>query len=420
MGAAILALLLSGGREGRADFMFSTSPGDGGTLSFGPTLVGYSSSQSITATYDTVNGDWSVGNGVFGAAQGSAAISPSVATLFNLGVNDDGSAQSASQTYTYSPTVRGTDSATVQVWYGTNPQNDQSGQNADGNAAANITLNGQGVAPVNSVTKTDAGLTRIGTSSTASISVSNVGDGNQSGLGTISNLNGSAGAATATANRFTGSGGSFSLGDSGSQTFSYQYTPTDHKQNTATVLLNFDDGSSDGTNSSQLTSVALSGQGVGPTFASSHAPGSVLNFGKVEAGSSGNMSLGISNSSTDANGGNQSLTNLTVLSAFFTGPDASLFSLTNFTGGTVLRDGNLDKLNLSVNFNPENTAEGWKDAYLTLVTDQGAAFGEAGDTFTFHVRGFAANPEPSTLTLLGTGVVCLAGYGWRRRRRTTA
>jgi len=31
-----------------------------------------------------------------------------------------------------------------------------------------------------------------------------------------------------------------------------------------------------------------------------------------------------------------------------------------------------------------------------------------------------AVPEPSTLTLLGIGIACMAGYGWRRRKLAVA
>jgi hypothetical protein len=36
----------------------------------------------------------------------------------------------------------------------------------------------------------------------------------------------------------------------------------------------------------------------------------------------------------------------------------------------------------------------------------------------FTVGPASAAPEPASLTLLGVGVLCLAGYGWRQRRRT--
>ncbi len=34
-----------------------------------------------------------------------------------------------------------------------------------------------------------------------------------------------------------------------------------------------------------------------------------------------------------------------------------------------------------------------------------------------EIRGFLVAPAPSTLVLLGTGLVALAGTGWRRHRR---
>jgi hypothetical protein len=56
-------------------------------------------------------------------------------------------------------------------------------------------------------------------------------------------------------------------------------------------------------------------------------------------------------------------------------------------------------------------------ADMSLVNQQtnGAGF---GDDFGIDTIALTANPapEPSSLVLLGSGIACLAGYGWRRRK----
>jgi hypothetical protein len=42
--------------------------------------------------------------------------------------------------------------------------------------------------------------------------------------------------------------------------------------------------------------------------------------------------------------------------------------------------------------------------------------GPDADSFTLQIGPATATPEPASLTLLGLGVVGLAGYGWRRKR----
>src|SRR5262249_43112505 len=136
--------------------------------------------------------------------------------------------------------------------------------------------------------------------------------------------------------------------------------------------------------SSNLGSAALNltGTGVGPIFASNPLSGSTLDFAQVNLGHSATLPLDISNVSLDPNGGNAALTNLTLLSATLSGPDSSLFFLTGFTPGTILAEGDL--LNLLVGFAPIGPNLGLKTATLTILTDQGAALGSPGASFTYN------------------------------------
>ena len=253
------------------------------------------------------------------------------------------------------------------------------------------------MAPIQQTTSTDSPLTRIGTSSTnpPEITITNTGDGNLSGLGAVSNLNGSLDGGTDA--RFVGGSAGFSLPDGANQQFAFTYTPTTHTIDTSIVTVSYTNGSADGTNSGEVVQVTLSGQGVGPIYDSVPPPGSLLDFGDVVIGSNGQLTLDISNISTDPNGGDTTLTDLTLLSAIISGPDMAEFSIDGFTPGTVLGQGDL--LNLILNFDPL-FPPGQKFATLTILTDQGAPFGQAGASFVYNLTG-AAVPEPASIAVFG-------------------
>ena len=324
---------------------------------------------------------------------GNQTITPSIYLTPNL---------SDSRMYFYKPTTRGTDTATLSF----TPASANFGGAVP---TVTITLQGQGVAPVVSLdtSQTNAGNVRVGTSGSVKITVSNSGDGNTSGAGAVSNLNGNVGIASGS---FSGGGGAFNLQDGATQAFTYSFSPASRGTATAGVAVNATNGSTDGGNHAQsLGPVTLSGTGVGPVYGSSTPSGGTLSFAAL----SGSNMLTISNTTSDPNLG--SLTSLTLLSAHLSGVDASLFSLANFTAGVQLAKGGTFGLELDYS----SSDAGPHSAQLTIVTDEGAALGAAGDKFTYNLGAAGvviAVPEPGSLQLLLAGLV---GMGMLLRQRRT-
>ena len=234
------------------------------------------------------------------------------------------------------------------------------------------------------------GLTRVGTTSNGNLKATN------SGTGT---LDGTFPAASGVFAPVTTAG--FSLGAGASTSRGYSYTPAARGSDSQAVTVTSNGGDS---------AITLAGQGVGPVFSSSPAPGSTIDFGEVALGGSISLPFDISNISNDPNGGNLALTNLTLIDMMLSGPDASSFSIAGFTPGTVL--GELETANLSLTFTGM-APPGTKQATLTVLTDEGAALGVLGHEFVYSLTG-AVTPEPTTLGLLGAG---LLGVLARRRRR---
>lgn len=339
--------------------------------------------------------------GVFSGAGGS----------FNLMDNHSTAVPSPNSqafTYVFAPTVRGRSSATVT----TNTINGNS-DGTDTPQTTVSTLMGTAVAPVE-LTKTQTPvLTRIGTVGSNSFTISNRGDGNKSGQGAISNLNGTVSAVSSSVINLASS--AFSLGDGTSQSVAYSFAPVARGLSTATGTVNYSDGSADGTNSAQTVNVTLQGKGVGPTYRSfkggttaNNTPAtggsSLINFGNVTARSVGKATIDIKNATTDAGGEN--LTGLTIKSIVISGADASLFSvdaLSGLTDGSILDEGNMASLVLDF----AGVWRGFDTADLLITTDQGVGFGADGGATFDYVLLASSVPEPAGFAVLGIGLLGL-------------
>jgi fibronectin-binding autotransporter adhesin len=373
----------------------STSPVSGSALLFPKTLVGLSTTTNFTVSNTSTTRPGpppTLGGGGFGGSfpAASAPFSPGTAQAIHAAspagyssptpysfvlppavVAADGGQSSITQVYTFTPTVRGTSTQPITF-------KPTTGYTIP---SSTVTLTGQGVAPVISLDTSSSSLgnVRIGTAGAVSFKVINVGDGNQAGAG-LGNLTGTVGAGSG---GFSGSGGSFNLLDSGSQGFSYTITPATHGTITTNISIGATDGNANGTNSAQNLSAALSATGVGPTLGTSIAAGSTLAFSSPQAPP---QTISVANATADANLG--ALTNLDILSASLSGPNASMFSLSGFNPGTILTKS--QSANLQLSFTPGSGASGTATATLTLVTDEGAANGLAGKTVNFTLSGTAA------------------------------
>lgn len=305
------------------------------------------------------------------------------------------------------------------------------GNGKNGNAAqnSNLLFNGITVSPIQSVSASVLQVyARVGSgtsgSATSTVTVSNVGKGNLAtgGPSSQSNLNGSIGPISGIS--WTGPAvTTFSIQDSTtpgptSNSVTYTYAPqaTRGSQSVGMVPVAFSNGSSDGTNSKQTVTVSLTGSTVGPVY-QSRWPGSTVNtppantnpppasstisWGTVGVGSNHIQALTLANISTDANGGNHSLTDLTVESFSITGKNAANFVVAGLTPGQVLSEGQSVTLDLGFS----SKAAGTYSALLELVTDEGVGLDAAGgDTFFYDLAALVAVPEPPSMLLLGLGL----------------
>ena len=353
--------------------------------------------------------------------------------------------QSQSFNYTYSATTKDNTASAVITTSFTN------GAPIGSNDAFknNTTITATAVAPVNSVSATatiarfntkGAGGANSTTSSTAAVTVTNTGNGNLAtgGPSPSSNLNGSVTSPGASVFSGPTSGSPFSLADSASTNVNYTYSPVARAIDTTGVTAKFTDGSNDGKNTSQNIGLTLNGQGVGPTYNSSlgttaaiaHANqvattyntptpntgSSPVKFGTVGAFTSHMLYLDIANTSTDPNGGNSLLTDLSLEHFTLTGPQAGNFSIPAGTTPQVLHEFNgTNDIIVPITFS--SGGAGSYSASLAFTTDESVGYGAFGDSFTYNLSGLVVTPEPGSLLLLSMG---LGGIFYVRKRRSHA
>lgn len=402
------------------------------TTNPGYVLVGRTGTGAITVT-NTGNGNLS-NLGTISNLRGTIAGAASgiTGTGQTLSLADSASATSS---YSFSPTTKGQTASQPVVASFVN------GTSTGANTAFSqtLTLTGTGVAPVQSVTST-TGLApvRVGTSATDTVTVSNTGNGNLSGLGSISNLNGAVSSSLATGmTAAAGNAASLSLPDSATSTLSYTYSPTQRSGGTvtSTVTLAFSNGNANLANTAQTVSSVFVNQAVGPQYASAltgtiagialtptaNTPtataqgaigpaGATISFGTIGYKNARTLYLDISNISTDPNGGNAALTNLSIENFSITGANASYFSV-GASGAILTENGGLLALPITV---VNNYGSGALNAFLTVFTDKSSAYGGIGDSFTYALSANAI-PEPASIAILGAGLAGLVGL--RRRRK---
>ena len=247
----------------------------------------------------------------------------------------------------------------------------------------------------------DFGPTRVGTSSSnQSVTASNIGNN----FTKVKNL--TFGAA---AGEFGGSVQMVNplfrdpLLGSDTASNSYHYSPANRGSDSQSVPITSDSGH---------MVLTLQGQGVGPVFDTNT---NQLDFGSTH---SGVLMLDIQNTTTDGDLG--ALTDLTLLAASISGPDAAAFSIDAFQPLTVIDAGGIAAL--PIEFDATGLSVGPKTATLTLTTDQGSVLGNLGAQFQItltanveavaNVGGPYTGDEGSLIALSGSASIGATVYDW--------
>lgn len=340
-------------------------------------LVGYQGSATITVSNigngNLFSSSGTVANlfGTIGAASSVFTGGPKTFTLNDSNYAGTGSATtSVTQAFVYTPTVRGASSATVVTSF-------SNGFNAtNGGGAVSKTLTINGVAPVGALSASGTNYVLVGQSGSATITATNSGDGNSSGLGTISNLRGSLSAASG---GFTGAAQSISLGDTSSASYSYSFAPSARGQTaSALVVATLVNGAADGTNAAFGQTLTLSGTGVAPVSSISNQTNYFL------VGQTTTASLTVSNIGDGNKSGAGTISNLRGSLAAgtggFGGTSAQAFSLTD--GGST-----------TYNYTFAPTAKGQTAAGAVVATfSNGTGSINAGSLSTIGLTGTGVAP----------------------------
>jgi hypothetical protein len=385
--SSLLALLLLEGHEVHAAVVLSDA-----TSAFGNVLVG-GPSASI-ANFATVTGG--IGTTMTLSA-GSTVFGPGAQQIFStITVSPF-----VGGTYTFTPTTTGSTSATITI--------------RDGITASTVTLTGTGVAPLETIAVSNP-YVLVGQTGPVSLTVNNIGNGNLSGAGTISNLRGSV---ASSASVFIGSGGSFSLQDSTagaasitSATFGYTFAPTITGAASTTVATTFSNGTN-AANAGGLVTTTLQATAVAPV--ASVTP--TASAGNVRVGTSGTAAVTVANIGNGNLAGTGTAYNL---NASVTGGSTGGFSSAN-TGALSLASNATPSVastattTLGYTFTP--TSRGVASSAVSLNFSNGSTDGRnlsqsvaatvtgtaVSPVFTSSIQGAGATNTPNAVAQGATG-----------------
>jgi hypothetical protein len=284
-------------------------------------------------------------------------------------------------------TTTSTGTASVAVTAG-------AGKNGNSAQTSPLTFNGITVAPIQSVGNTNAGFVLVGSSATATVTVTNKGHGNLATGGapsSVSNLNGTVGAGSSA---FVGGGGKLGggsgLADGASQAFSHTFTPTVQATTltTANITTAFANGNASGSNGTQTVTSTLTGQGVAPVNQVSSVSPVLARAGGSAATSTvtitnignGNLATGsLPNALSNLNGGISAITG------------------TNWTGGA-------NTFSIQDNSSPGSTSKVFTYQYAPQAARGSSSSGAVTIGFTNGNSNLSNTAQSVPVTLVGNTV----------------